>query len=67
MLLRRLAAQFLAATTYTMRPRLVLDCGMAARITGDIPHATFIAGFTYSIAGLFRSHPKPGAGDSHPP
>lgn len=47
------AAQFLAAATYTARPRLVFDCGMTARITGDIPRATFIAGFTYSIARLY--------------
>ena len=52
------AAQFLAAATYTVRPRLVLDCGMAARITGDIPDATFIAGFTYSITGLYHSQAK---------
>jgi hypothetical protein len=52
-------AQFLAAATYTVRPRLVLDCGMAARITGDIPAATFIAGFTYSIAGLYRNQARP--------
>jgi hypothetical protein len=52
------AVEFLVATTYTVRPRLVLDCGMAARITGDIPNATFIAGFTYSIAELYRPHRK---------
>ncbi len=59
-------AQFLAAATYTVRPRLVLDCGMAARITGDIPNATFVAGFTYSIARLYRGHSRPvaDAGDS---
>ncbi len=55
------SAQFLAAVTYTVRPRLVLDCGMAARITGDIPNATFIAGFTYSIAGLYRGRSQPAA------
>jgi hypothetical protein len=61
------AAQFLAATTYTIRPRLVFDCGMAARLTGDIPHASFIAGFTYSIAGLYRSHSKSLTGDGQRP
>ena len=61
------SAQFLAAATYTARPRLVLDCGMTARITGDIPHFTFIAGFTYSIAGLYRSRPQPVEGDARPP
>lgn len=49
-------AQVLGSAIYTVRPRLVLDCGMAARVTGDIPGATFIAGFTYSIAGLYRGH-----------
>ncbi len=53
------SAQFLAAATYVVRPRLVLDCGMAARVTGDIPHATFIAGFTYSIADFYHDHLKP--------
>lgn len=61
------SAQFLAAATYTARPRLVLDCGMTARITGDIPHFTFIAGFTYSIAGLYRSRPQPVKGDARRP
>jgi len=41
---------------------LVLDCGMTARITGDIPHFTFIAGFTYPIAGLYRSRRQPVTG-----
>jgi Putative MetA-pathway of phenol degradation len=48
------AAQFLASGTYTPQPRLVLDFGMAGRITGNIPDAMFIAGFTYSIADLYR-------------
>src|SRR5947207_5891421 len=39
-------AQFLAAATYTAMPRLVLDFGMSARITGNIPDATFSAGLT---------------------
>lgn len=61
------SAQFLASAIYTVRPRLVLDCGMAARITGDSPDATFIAGFTYSIAKFYRSHPKPVESGSHQP
>jgi hypothetical protein len=61
------SAQFLAAATYTVRPRLVLDFGMAARITGDIPDATFIAGFTYSIAGWYRRYPKRGEERSQRP
>jgi hypothetical protein len=61
------SAQILASAIYTVRPRLVLDCGMAARITDDIPHATFIAGFTYSIAGLYRNHHKSAEVGSHRP
>jgi hypothetical protein len=63
-------AQFLAAATYAVRPRLVLDCGITARITGDIPDVTFIAGFTYSIAGFYRnrarSHAKTVEGSLQP-
>jgi hypothetical protein len=50
------SAQLIASATYTVRPRLVLDFGMMGRITGDIPNAMFIAGFTYSIARLYRRH-----------
>ena len=49
-------AQFLASATYTVRPRFVLDCGMAGRLTGAIPHAMLVAGFTYSISDLYRRH-----------
>jgi len=48
------AAQVLASATYALKPRLILDLGMSARITGDIPHAMFIAGFTYSIADFYH-------------
>jgi len=48
------SAQFIASAIYTVRPRLVLDIGMMGRITGDIPNAMFIAGFTYSIARISR-------------
>jgi hypothetical protein len=61
------SAQILASAIYTVLPRLVFDCGMAARITGDIPDSTFIAGFTYSIAGLYRSHQAPAEVRSHRP
>ncbi len=50
------SAQFLASAIYTVRPRLVLDVGMMGRITGDIPNAMFVGGFTYSIAQLHREH-----------
>ena len=59
-------AQVLASAIYTVHPRLVLDCGMAARITGDIPHASLIAGFTYSIAGFYRNHRAAGSGSHRP-
>jgi hypothetical protein len=49
-------AQFLAAGIYNVRPRLVLDFGMMGRITGDIPEAMFVAGFTYSITGPYPRH-----------
>jgi len=51
-------AQFLAAATYAVQPRLILDFGMAARITGHIPDAIFIAGFTYSITDLYHRHSR---------
>jgi len=61
------SAQFLAAATYSVRSRLVLDIGMAARIAGEIPDATVVAGFTYSIAGFYRDHPRRGrSGPQHP-
>ena len=47
-------AQFIASAIYTLRPRLVLDIGMMGRVTGDIPDAMFVAGFTYSIARFHR-------------
>lgn len=53
------SAQFLASAIYTVKPRLVLDVGMARRITGNIPGNMFIAGFTYSIVDLYPDHSKP--------
>jgi hypothetical protein len=50
------SAQFLSAGTYGVRPRLLFDFGMTARIIGNVPSATFIAGVTYSIADLYRHH-----------
>jgi hypothetical protein len=49
-------AQLLASAVYAVRPRLVLDFGVIGRITGNIPDAMFIAGFTYSITDLYRRH-----------
>lgn len=48
------AAQVLASATYAAKSRLVFDIGMSARITGQIPHAMFIAGLTYSIADFYH-------------
>jgi len=48
------AAQVLASATYAPKPRLIFDIGMSARITGEIPHAMFIAGLTYSIADFYH-------------
>ena len=63
----RANAQVLASAIYTVRPRVVLDCGMVARITGGIPDATFIAGFTYTITGLYQNHRQPANRGSHRP
>jgi hypothetical protein len=46
--------QNLWAISYTVRPRLVLDSAVQFRITGNVPRAVFLAGFTYSIADLYR-------------
>lgn len=56
-------SQFIASATYNVRPRLVLDFGMMGRISGNVPHAMLIAGFTYSIADLYHRHLK--KNDSH--
>ena len=48
------AAQALASATYALKPRLIFDIGISARITGEIPHAMFIAGLTYSIADFYH-------------
>jgi hypothetical protein len=49
------SAEFLASAIYTPEPRLVLDIGMAERITGEIPHGMFVAGVTCSVANLYHS------------
>jgi hypothetical protein len=55
-------AQFIASGIYTVRPRLVFDVGMLGRLTGQVPHAMFIAGVTYSLADFYNGH-----GHNHPP
>ena len=62
----RANAQILLSATFAVRPRLVLDCGAALRITGDIPHASLVAGFTYSMARLYPSHARPEEGGKRP-
>jgi len=44
----------LAAATYQLRPRLVLDSGMNFGLRGDIPRAAFFVGVTYSIFDLYH-------------
>lgn len=44
----------LYAVAYTLRPRLVLDSGVSFGLLGNIPRASFIAGFTYSIVDFYR-------------
>ncbi|MCU1309487.1 MAG: hypothetical protein JWO20_612 [Candidatus Angelobacter sp.] len=46
----------LAAATYQLKPRLVLDSGMNFGLRGDIPRAAFFVGVTYSIFDLY--HPS---------
>ncbi len=48
----------LAAPTYTVKPRLVLDAGAYVAVYGHLPRVTFFLGATYSIADLYRSHSK---------
>ena len=51
----------LAAPTYSVSPRLVLDVGAYVAAYGQLPRVTFFAGVTYSIADLYRPrrHEKP--------
>lgn len=46
--------QNLWAISYAAKPRLVLDSAVQFRITGPVPNAVFLAGFTYSIADLYH-------------
>jgi hypothetical protein len=49
--------QNLWAVSYTLRPRLVLDSAVQFRVTGNVPGAVYLGGFTYSIADLYRRRP----------
>jgi hypothetical protein len=46
----------LAAATYNVSSRLVLDGGAYVAAYGSLPRVTFLAGATYSIADLYRRH-----------
>ena len=48
----------LAAPTYNVSSRLVLDAGAYVAAYGDLPRITFFAGVTYSIADLYHLHPS---------
>lgn len=47
-------AQNLWAVSYTLKPRLVLDSAVQLRLTGNVPHAVYLGGFTYSIADIYH-------------
>ncbi len=44
----------LAAATYTVKPRLVLDAGAYVAIYGNLPRVTLFSGVTYSVADLYN-------------
>lgn len=46
--------QNLWAVAYTVRPRLVVDSAVQFRLTGNVPRAVYLGGFTYSIADLYH-------------
>ena len=46
--------QNLWALSYALRPRLVLDSAVQFRVTGQVPRAVYLGGFTYSIADLYH-------------
>jgi hypothetical protein len=46
----------LGALTYTVKPRLVLDCGALVTAYGNQPRMIGIFGFTYAISDLYHFH-----------
>lgn len=48
-------ASSLWALTYTVVPRLVIDCGFEAGLTSGGPHRHAFVGATYSIANFYRA------------
>lgn len=45
---------FLAAPTYSVSPRLVVDAGAYVAIYGSLPRVTFFFGVTYAVGDLYR-------------
>lgn len=52
----------LAATTYSVSPRLVLDAGAYAAPHGNLPRVTSFFGATYSISDLYHRAGRGGGG-----
>jgi hypothetical protein len=48
----------MAAATYSVSPRLVLDTGAYLAAYGALPRATFFCGVTYSVADLYHRHSR---------
>ena len=46
--------QNLWAVSYTVKPRLVLDCAVQFRVAGNVPQVAYLGGFTLSIADLYH-------------
>jgi hypothetical protein len=46
----------LAAPTYTVSPRLVLDGGAYVAVYGNLPRVTCFLGVTYSVSDLYHLH-----------
>jgi Putative MetA-pathway of phenol degradation len=47
----------LAAPTYNVTPRLVLDGGAYVAVYGNLPRVTGFLGVTYSVSDLYHLHP----------
>lgn len=46
----------LAAPTYNVSPRMVIDAGVYYTVYGNAPHLTSFVGLTYSVADLYHLH-----------
>ena len=47
----------LAAPTYNVSSRMVIDAGVYYTVYGNAPHLTSFVGLTYSVADLYHLHP----------